>query len=121
MGWISTGSCAAAEQFGLFVGTLSGLFVDMIVVALIVSARSYHRDVPTAVDPRLRVAIQSLLVTLPWLLVIVWSGGAAYAGGAFVSCYVTHLAIAATAFIAPVIMTVLWTAANTVGTAGVRS
>jgi hypothetical protein len=121
LAWISTGSCAAAEQFGFLVGSLSGLFVDIIVVALVLSARSYRRDVPAIVDPRRRMAIQSLLVTLPWLLVIVWSACATYAGRAFVSCYATHLAITSAAVVAPIVATVLWAAANRIGTAGVRS
>jgi len=121
MGWISTGSCAAAEQLGVLVGTFSGLFVGIIIVALVVSQWRYPRHVETMVLPDTRMRTQSLLVTLPWLLAIVWAGGATYAGRVFVSCYVTHLAAAAAVFLAPVVIAVLMHAANRVGRAGIRS
>jgi hypothetical protein len=139
MAWIATGDCAAAGQFGVFVGLLSGLFVDLLIIGLIKIARDY-RPRPRDGVPRLPrterereraererrreeqpVAIRSLLVTLPWLLVIVWSVCATYVGSIWMSCYATHLAAAAAIAIAPMLALVLWTAANKVGTGGVRS
>jgi hypothetical protein len=121
MAWIASGNCTEAQQFGFFVGVLSGVFVDIIVVVLAASATSYRRGVPTIFTRPTRTAIQSLFATLPWLLVIVWSASATHVGPLLVSCYATHLALAAAIVIAPIVLTALCAAANKIGTTGVRS
>jgi hypothetical protein len=121
MEWFATGSCAAAEQFGWFVGIHSGLFVDLIVLAMFVSSHAFRRGAWLAVDPRRRVAIQSLLRTLPWLLVVAWTLCAAYSGSLFFHCYATWLALGAAAVMAPALIVIMHAAANRIGRRSVRS
>jgi hypothetical protein len=58
MPWFATNNCAAAANFGWFVGAHSGLFVDVMVVAMFVSARAFRYGATRAVPTQWRVAIQ---------------------------------------------------------------
>jgi hypothetical protein len=124
MPWFATNDCAAAANFGWFVGAHSGLFIDAMAVAMFVSARAFRygaaRAEPTERRRAMRLAIQALLRHSPWVAVIAWFL-CGYAANAYFRCFATDLVIAAAAAAAPVLVLGMLTAANKVGRRGVRS
>jgi hypothetical protein len=122
MPWFATNDCAAAANFGWFVGAHSGLFVDVMVVAMFVSARAFRYGAARAVPTQWRLGIQGLLRHSPWVAVVAWFL-CGYAANAYFRCFATNLviAVAVAAAAAPVLVLGMLTAANKVGRRGVRS
>ena len=120
MPWFATNDCAAAANFGWFVGAHSGLFLDAMAVAMFVSARAFRYGAARAVRTEARLAIQALLRHSPWVAVIAWFL-CGYAANAYFRCFATDLVIAVAAVVAPVLVLGMLTAANKVGRRGVRS
>jgi hypothetical protein len=120
MEWLPTHSCSAALELGWGVGTASGLWAMAIVIALIVSAPAYRADVPFAVNSTLRRSLQWLLFIAQLSLLMAWGTGAYYAGHDFLPCYVTTLALGAISVIAPLMLLMMFTAANWIGRASAR-
>jgi hypothetical protein len=121
MDWLGNGSCFAAEQFGWFVGTRSGIFTDVIATVMYVSSRAFLLSVRRMVSDRRRLALQSLMRTLPWLFPIIWTICAAYVGVKFFHCFAMWLVLGAAAVGALGVVLVMLAAANRVGGKGVRS
>jgi hypothetical protein len=121
MEWFSAGSCpAAALDFGWQVGTASGLWAMALVIALIASAPAYRADVPVAVNATLRKYLQWLLFGGQLSLLIAWGAGACHVGRDYFPCYITTLALGAMSVIAPLMLLMMFTAANWVGRASAR-
>jgi hypothetical protein len=102
MEWLPAHSCSAAPELGWRVGAASGLWAMALVIALIASAPAY----------RLFVAQLSLLMA--------WGTGAYYAGHDLLPCYITTLALGAISVIAPLMLLMMFTAANWIGRASAR-
>jgi hypothetical protein len=120
MPWFATNDCAAAGNFGWFVGAHSGLFVDVMVVAMFVSAGAFRYGAARAVPTQWRLGIQGLLRHSPWVAVVAWFL-CGYGANAYFRCFATDLVIAVAAAAAPVLVLGMLTAANKVGRRGVRS
>jgi hypothetical protein len=120
MEWLPANSCPAALEFGWRVGTASGLWAMALIIALIASAPAYRADVPFAVNSTLRKYVQWFLFVAQLSLLIAWGAGAYYAGHDFLSCYVTTLALGAISVIAPLMLLMMFTAANWIGRASAR-
>jgi hypothetical protein len=120
MEWLPVNSCSAAHEFGWQVGTASGLWAMALVIALIVSAPAYRPDVPFSVNSTLRKSLQWILFGGQLSLLIAWGAGADHAGREHLSCYVTTLALGALSVIAPLMLLMMFTAANWIGRASAR-
>jgi hypothetical protein len=121
MDWLATGSCLEARQFGWLIGNVSGLCVIAVVTLLIMSSPAFHRAVPSTVNKSVRVWSQWLfLKAVPVLLFGLWLYGGWHAGAAFLDCYATALALGALAVVAPIMLLLMFSAANQIGRMSVR-
>ena len=122
MDWLSVNSCSAALQFGWLIGVVSGCYAMAIIIVLIASAPAYRPDVPFAVSETVRKSTQWLLFVAQLFLLGLWAGGGYYvhAGGRFLSCYVWTVPSGGLAVIAPLMLLMMFTAANWIGRAGAR-
>jgi hypothetical protein len=120
MEWLATGGCPEAHKFGWLVGNASGLYAMAIIFVLIASAPAYRADVPLAVNATLRWAVQWLLFFAQPLLLAAWVGGAYHVGAAMWACYVPMVGLGALFVIAPLMLLLMFTAANWVGRASAR-
>ncbi len=120
MQWFATDSCPGAGNFGWFVGAHSGLFIDVMVLAMYVSSHAFRYGALRAVSKPRRLAIQAWLRHSPWVPVIAWFV-CGYEASAYFRCFATDLVIAAAATAAPVLVLGTLAAANKVGRRGVRS
>ncbi len=120
MEWLPGNSCSAALKFGWLVGNLSGFCAMAVVIVLIASAPAYRPDVPFAVNPALRKSVQWILFGAQFFLLVAWVAGAYAAGRGLVPCYVTTLAFGVMAVVAPLMLLMMFTAANWIGRASAR-
>ena len=120
MEWLPANSCSAALEFGWQVGTASGLWAMALVIALIASAPAYRAEVPLFVSSTLRKYVQWFLLVAQLLLLAAWGAGGYYAGHLFLSCYITTVALGAVCVIAPLMLLMMFTAANWIGRASAR-
>jgi hypothetical protein len=120
MDWLSTGSCSAAHQFGWLVGNASGLYAMAIIVILILSAPAYRADVPFAVSERTRKYTQWGLFVAELLLFGGWLYCAHRVGWEHLSCFVVTFALGAVTVVAPIMLLLMFTAANWIGRASAR-
>jgi hypothetical protein len=111
-------SCEAANLFGWFLGSGTGLLADIVLLVLV------------AISPALgpgRLPTPDRWDTLRWslkysllLLLPIWCVGGAYAGPDFLVCYLGSLAAAAAAMIGVVLLLAMLSAANQIGRRSVR-
>jgi hypothetical protein len=121
MDWLATGTCAQARQFGWLIGDLSGLCVVATVILLIMSSPAYHPDVRREDSHAVRAWSQWLFLRpVPMLLFGLWLGGGWYAGVTFLGCYAASLALGVLAVVAPIMLLLMFTAANQIGRASLR-
>lgn len=120
MEWLPVNSPDAAFAFGWQVGTASGLWAMALIVVLIASAPAYRPDVPFAVNSTLRKRLQWVLFGGQLSLLLAWGAGACRAGHDYLSCYITTVALGAMSIIAPLMLLMMFTAANWVGRASAR-
>jgi hypothetical protein len=117
MVWLSANSCAAAAQFGWFVGVLTGALADFVIVILIASAPKLGARRPEARQlwNKTRTALRHSL----WGLGLAWLWGGYYAF-AFAVCYTTMLAFGCALTTAIILLLVMLTAANQIGARSIR-
>ncbi len=121
MVWLATGTCAQAREFGWLIGNLSGLCVVATVILLIMSSPAYHPDVRRERSDAARVWLQRLILRpVPMLLFGLWLAGGWYAGATFLGCYAGPLALGGLAVVAPIMLLLMFTAANQIGRASLR-
>jgi hypothetical protein len=120
MEWLAVGSCRAAYQFGWLIGNASGFYAMAIIIVLIASAPAYRADVPLAVNVTVRKTMQWGLFFAQLLLLGAWACGAHHVGSQFLGCYVMTVGLGAVAVIAPLMLLLMFTAANWVGGASAR-
>jgi hypothetical protein len=120
MEWLPVNSCSAALKFGWWVGNLSGACAMAVIIVLIASAPAYLPDVPFAINATLRKYLQWVLFVAQLSLLIAWGAGAYCAGRDFLPCYGITLALGAMAVIAPLMLLMMFTAANWIGRASAR-
>jgi hypothetical protein len=115
MGWWDGTSCEAVATTGWMIGTYSGLFVDIVFVALAASARPYRAGLSASrARGLLQWALQRSLLALPF----VWIGLGWWLG--FAACYATKLALGMAASTLVPVLLVMATAAQQIGERGVR-
>lgn len=120
MDWFAAGNCAEAGQFGWLVGAASGIYAASIVIVLIVTSPAYLPEVPRAVSERIRVNSQRLLKIAPLLLIAFWGGCALRVGRADLACYATFVALGTAGVVAPIMLLLMFTSANIVGSGSAR-
>ena len=120
MVWLPGNSCLAAMKFGWLIGNLSGLFAMAMIIVLVASAPAYRPDVPFSVNPALRRSVQWMLFGAQFSLLLAWAAGAYAESRELLSCYMTSLALGAMAVIAPLMLLMMFTAANWIGRASAR-
>jgi uncharacterized membrane protein YhdT len=113
MDWFSTADAAASLRFGWVIGTASGLYLDVLVILLIVSAPAYREDVPRSVGVRLRKIAQWALTLAPTALFVGWvlCGYAAQS----LARFGLGVSLAMLCVAAPLMLLVVFSAANRVG------
>jgi hypothetical protein len=118
MDWFSANSCAAAAQFGWFVGVLTGALADIVIVILIASAPKLGTNRPSGPSPwrKARTRIRNWPL---WLVGVVWILGGCHSR-TFVTCYTASLAFGCALTVAVVVLLALLTAANQIGARSVR-
>src|ERR1700759_4084429 len=117
MAWLYANDCSSANHFGWLVGNAAGTFAMAIVIILIASAPAYRADVPMVMSEKARSRLQWGLIFAQGALFFAWVGCGWYAR-AYLACYVWTLALGAIAVIAPVMLLLMFTAANWIGRAG---
>lgn len=120
MDWFAAGNCAEAGQFGWLVGAASGIYAASIVIVLIVTSPAYLAEVPRAVSERVRIIAQRLLKIAPLVLIAVWGICAIRVGRADIVCYATFVSLGTAGVIAPIMLLLMFTSANIVGSGSAR-
>jgi len=111
-----------AARFGWLVGNASGLYALIIITLLILLAPPYRRGVPRMGrmgDAALRFS-QWGLVLAPVPLVAVWAWGAFRVGRAGLETYAIMLSLGTIAVFAPILLVLMFTAAQWIGRSGAR-
>jgi hypothetical protein len=112
--------CSAANHFGWLVGIASGTCAMTIIIILIASAPAYRADVPMVISEKARSRTQWVLLGVQFLLFCAWAACGYLVGMANLGCYASTLSLGAVAVIAPVMLLLIFTAANWIGRAGAR-
>jgi hypothetical protein len=115
MGWWGVTTCQAIATTGWLVGVCSGLFLDLVLVALIVSARPYRAGKPASAA---RQRLQSVLRRSTVALAIAWIFVGWRVG--FLACYVPSVALGTAAVALVPLLLMMVTAAQQVGERSVR-
>jgi len=119
MDWFSVADRAASTRFGWAIGCASGLYLAAIVVLLILSAPAYRAGVPRAVDAGIRKVSQWALTIAPLALLVAWSG-CGYLAKEFLSAFAVALSFGMLLVIAPLLLLLIFSAANRLGEAMAR-
>jgi len=119
--WLATAtSVDHAYRLGWVFGTAAGLYALLVIVLMVLSAPAYHPDVPLVVPRKIRIGSQWLMMAAQLLPLFV----AGLYGGLHLSSdlrpYLITFCFGAVAVIAPIMLLMMFTAANWVGRASAR-
>lgn len=115
-----SGLVGAPAYFGWLVGSASGLYALVIITILIATAPPYHRDVPRMNDARRNRWQWVLTILLGLVLLVAWAAGALCVGRDQLDVYAVAVALGMIAVFAPILLLLMFTAAQWVGRSAAR-
>ena len=119
MDWFSIPDGGAALHFGWAVGSASGLYAAIIITVLIMTAPPYHPDLPRAARSAWRKNGQRVFSAMSVVLLAAW-GFCGYHASGDLAEFAVALSFGMLSVIGPLMLILMFTAANWVGEASAR-